>query len=73
MKLLGLANTKFNYSTIDDRTWQSQLRAELERSGLPQAIDKVTRKLVDDARKDALVWEADSIIRKLKAMSNIQG
>lgn len=44
---------------------------ELEASGLPWAIQELTKEVVDSARINALLSEADTIIRLLREMSNL--
>jgi hypothetical protein len=45
---------------------------ELLDSGLPGAIQKLTKEMVDSARINALLREADTIVRQIREMSNVQ-
>jgi DNA repair exonuclease SbcCD ATPase subunit len=71
VKLLGLANSRFNYSIIDNEDWKEQLSKELTSSGLPQAIRKLTTEIVDRGRFNALLSEGDEIFRQLRKINNI--
>ena len=48
------------------------LKRELKDSGLPAAIQTLTRDMVDRARTNALLNEADGIIRQLRQISSAQ-
>ena len=58
---------------FSNEVWKDKLKDELHTSGLPAAIQTLTRGIVDRARTNALLNEADAIIRKLRQMSNAQG
>jgi hypothetical protein len=60
------------YGRFDIQTWRDKLQAELLASGLPGAIQKLTKEMVDSARVNALLNEADTIIRQLREMSTVQ-
>ena len=60
------------YDWFDIQTWREALQAELDDSGLPRAIHKLTQELAESARINALLREADTIIRQLRKMSNVQ-
>jgi len=60
------------YGRFDTQTWRDKLQAELRASGLPGAIQKLTKEMVDSARINALLSEADTIIKQLREMSNVQ-
>jgi len=53
--------------------WRDKLQAELRASGLPGAIQKLTKEMVDNGRINALLGETDTIIRQLREMSSVQG
>jgi len=60
------------YGQLSTRTWQEQLQEELHASGLPGAIQKLTKEMVDSFRINSLLREADTIVRQLREMSNVQ-
>ena len=60
------------YGRFDIQTWRDKLQEELRASGLPGAIQTLTKEMVDSARINALLREADTIIRQLREMSNVQ-
>ena len=60
------------YGQFTIQTWQEQLQEELHASGLPGAIQKLTKEMVDSARINVLLREADTIVRQLREMSNVQ-
>ena len=51
--------------------WQEKLQAELRASRLPADIQKLTKKMVDSARVNALLSEADTVIRQLREMKTV--
>ena len=57
------------YDRFDIKIWRDKLQAELRASGLPTAIQKLTKEMVDSARVKALLGEADTVIRQLREMS----
>jgi len=71
-KILGVGDPRSTYDRFDIQTWRDKLQAEHRDSGLPGAIQKLTKEMVDSARINALLSEADAIIRQLRKMSNIQ-
>ena len=68
-----MAAPRSTFDRFDNQEWKDKLNAELTDSGLPAAIQKLTREIVDRARTNALLSEADAIIRKLRYMANAQG
>jgi hypothetical protein len=60
------------YGRFDIQTWRDKLQMEFRASGLPGAIQKLTNEMVDSARINALLTEADTIVRQLREMSNFQ-
>ena len=51
--------------------WRRKLQAELRASGLPADIQQLTQKMVDSARVNTLLSEADTVIRQLREMRTI--
>ena len=70
--VLGVGDPKAVYGRFDIQTWRNKLQGELRASGLPGAIQKLTKEMVDGAQVNALLREADTIIRQLREMSNVQ-
>jgi len=60
------------YGQFSTQRWQDQLQVELHASGLPGAIQKLTKNMVDSTRINALLREADTIVRQIREMSNVQ-
>ena len=48
--------------------WRDKLQAELGASGLPADIQTLAKNMVDSARVNALLSEADTVIRQLREM-----
>ena len=71
-KILGVGDPEAVYDRFTLRIWQDKLQAELRASHLPEAIQKLTREMVDCARISTLLREADTIIKQLREMSNVQ-
>ena len=71
-KILGVGDPRATYSRFHIQIWRDKLQAELRASGLPGAIQKLTKEMVDSARINALLREADTIIGQLRKMSNVQ-
>ena len=71
-KILGVGDPQATYGLFDIQNWRDKLQAEHRASGLPGAIQKLTKEMVDSARINALLSEADAITRQLREMSNVQ-
>ena len=67
-----MAEPESTYVRLDNQKWKDKLESELIASGLPDAIKTLTREMVDRARRNALLSEADAIIRMLRKMGNEQ-
>ena len=67
-----MGRPKAAYDWFNIQTWRETLQEELRDSGLPRAIEKLTKELAESARIDALLIEADTIIKQLRKMSNVQ-
>ena len=67
-----MGRPKAAYDWFNIQIWRETLQAELRDSGLPLAIQKLTKELAESARIDALLIEADTIIKQLRKMSNVQ-
>ena len=59
------------YDRFDITMWQDKLQAELHASGLPAAIQELTKEMVDSARVKELLGEGDTIIRQLREMRDV--
>ena len=67
-----MGDPRGTYGLLNIQIWRDKLQAELHASGLPRAIQKLTKEMVDSARINALLKEADTIIKQLRKMSNAQ-
>ena len=72
-KLLGVRDPKAAYNRLDFKAWKDGLDMELRESGLPGAIQMLTREMVDRARIKALLNETDTITKHLKELRVVQG
>ena len=67
-----MQDPKAVYGRFDIQIWRDKLQGELHASGLPGAIQKLTKEMVDSIQINALLREADAIVRKLREMSKVQ-
>ena len=67
-----MGDPRATYGRFDIQTWRDKLQAELRASGLPEAIQKLTKEMVDSARINALLREADTISKLLREVGNVQ-
>ena len=67
-----MRDPRASYGLFDIETWRDALQAELRDSGLPGAIQKLTKEMGEGARINALLREADMLIRQLRKMSSVQ-
>ena len=67
-----MGDPRATYRRFDIQIWRDKLQAELRASGLPGAVQKLTKEMVDRARINALLSEADTIIGQLREISNVQ-
>ena len=63
VKILGLGDPRVPYGQFDIQIWRDNLQAELGASGLPGAIQRLTREVVERARINTLLREADIITK----------
>ena len=70
-KILGEKDPQAAYDRIDTQMWRDKLQVELRASGLPVDIQRLTKKMVDSARVNALLSEADTVIRQLQEMRTV--
>ena len=66
-----MGDPQATYGRLNPETWGDKLRAELRDSGLPGAIQKLTSEMVDTARVNALLSEADTVMRQLREMISL--
>ena len=50
--------------------WRDKLEAEFSSSGLPAAIQRLTKEMVDSVRVQTLLGKADTVMRQLREMRN---
>ena len=72
-KLLGVRDPEAAYDRLSLQRWKDGLELELHASGLPNAIQELTREMVNRARIKALLSEADTISKHLKELRGVQG
>ena len=72
-KLLGVQDPKAAYDRLSFQTWMDGIDMELHASGLPGAIQELTREMVDRARIKALLNETGIITKYLKELRVLQG
>ena len=68
-KILGEGMPELVYSQYDRGGWEEKVEEQLHNSGLPHLIHKLTRELIDRARKNALTGEmaeANRLVRELR-------
>ena len=51
--------------------WREKLQAELHASDLSGDIQRLTKKMVESARANALVSEADTVVRQLRDVRTV--
>ena len=64
---------EFVYSQYDRRGWEEKVEEQLQNSGLPNVIRKLTRELVDHTRKTALIRETAEAIRLVRELRKKAG
>ena len=72
-KLLGLREPEAVYDRLSFQAWKEVLNLELHASGLPNAIQELTKEMGDRARIQALLSETDIISKHLKELRSVQG
>ena len=72
-KILGVGDPKAAYDRFNFNTWKNKLDIELRASGLPGAIQELTREMVDRARIKALLSETDTMTKYLRELRSVQG
>ena len=61
------------YNQYDQRGWRDKVEEQLENSGLPQVIHKLTRELFDRDRKTAPTSERAEAIRLVRELRKKEG
>jgi hypothetical protein len=64
-------NPRAIYGQFDIQMWRKKLQAELRASGLPEAIQKLTKEVVDGTRINALLSEPETVTRQLRELSSV--
>ena len=72
-KILGEGKPEFVYNECDRGRWKEKVEEQLTHSGLPHVIYKLTRELVDRARKTALTSEMAEAIRLVRELRKKEG
>lgn len=68
-KILGTGRPKETYERLSTNTWREQLEENLEESGLPSAINKLTSEMVDQAKQRAYFSEAVVLNKQLRKLN----
>ena len=61
------------YGQFDRGRWEEKVEEQLQNSGLPRVIHKLTRELVDRARETALTSETAEAIRLVRELRKKEG
>jgi hypothetical protein len=72
-KILGEGKPELVYNDYDRDGWVGMVEEQLNNSGLPRVIQKLTRELVDNARKNALTGETAEAIRLVRELRKKEG
>ena len=72
-KLLGEGKPEFVYNDYNRGEWEEKVEEQLHHSGLPLVIHKLTREMVDSARKNALTSEISEAIRLVRELRKKEG
>ncbi|PVG00635.1 hypothetical protein CPB86DRAFT_181593 [Serendipita vermifera] len=70
-KILGTGQPDMAFTRMNTEIWMNTLEKELNKSGLPVAIRRLTKEMVDQAKRHALLMENDTVLRQLRRMSTI--
>jgi hypothetical protein len=71
-KILGTGQPKQHYTNMNPNLWRNKLDSELNLSGLPEAIKKLTREMVDQAKQRAFLLEGEGVCKQLRKMNSAQ-
>jgi hypothetical protein len=72
-KILGEGKPEYVYEDYNRGEWEGKVEEQLHKSGLPQVIHKLTREMVDSARKNALTSEVLEAIRLVRELRKKEG
>ena len=72
-KILGEGKPELVYKEYSRGEWEEKVEEQLANSGLPNVIHKLTRELVDRARKNALTGEILEAIRHIRELRKKEG
>ena len=70
-KLLGVRDPEAAYGRLSFQAWRNGLELELHASGLPAAIQELTKGMVDRARIKALLSETNAITMHLRELRSV--
>jgi hypothetical protein len=71
-KILGADQSQEIFDQMTPQSWQSLLERRLRESGLLDAIDKLTKELVDQGKRRTFLFELDSVYKQIRKMSQAQ-
>jgi len=69
---LGTGQPEQTYDRMSASMWRTKLENNLEESGLPSAINKLTSEMVDQAKRRAFLSEAIGVCKQLRKMNAAQ-
>jgi predicted ArsR family transcriptional regulator len=72
-KILGEGKPELVYKNYELAEWVEKVEEQLDDSGLPHVINKLTREMVDSARKNALTSETAEAIRLVRELRKKEG
>ena len=72
-KILGEGKPESVYKEYSRGEWEEKVEEQLTNSGLPHVIHKLTREMVDSARKNALASEISEAIRLVGELRKKEG
>jgi hypothetical protein len=72
-RILGEGMPEYVYEDYDRGEWEKKVEEQLHKSGLPQVIQKLTRDMVDSARKNAPTSEISEAIRLVGELRKKEG
>jgi hypothetical protein len=73
VRVLGTGSPQANYNHLTPAEWIGMLQVEMEKSGLLQGIDKLTKEIVYEAKQRTLLAEGHAIVTILSNLAKIVG
>ena len=73
LKILGESKPESVYKEYSRGEWEERVEEQLNNSGLPHVIHKLTREMIDSGRKKALPSEISEAIRLVRELRKKEG